>query len=102
MIKKCSVCLVLSGNLKRMAFPEFWQQDMSAATQNILLEATYLGLGAVWIGIAPIEDRMNYLREILELDDNIQPFCLIPLGYSKDSENIFVDRFEAERVRSIK
>ena len=83
MIKESSVCLLLVGNLKRTVFPEFWQQDMSAAAQNILLEATHLGLGAVWIGIAPIEDRMNYLQEILELDNNIQPFCLIPLGYPK-------------------
>lgn len=102
MINRCSVCLVLSGNLKRMVFPEFWQQDMSAAAQNILLEATHLGLGAVWIGIAPIEKRMNYLREILELDDYIQPFCLISLGYPKNFKNTFIDRYDSERVKYIK
>ena len=102
MINNCAVCLVLSGNLKRMVFPEFWQQDMSAAAQNVLLEATHLGLGAVWIGVAPIEDRMEYLREILKLDVNIQPFCLIPLGYPENSENLFLDRYDSKRVRYIK
>lgn len=61
--------------------PAFWVQDCSAASQNILLAAHARGLGAVWLAIYPREQRVQGLRKLLGLPDNIVPLSLISLGY---------------------
>ncbi|MDE6288730.1 MAG: nitroreductase family protein, partial [Muribaculaceae bacterium] len=58
-----------------------WEQDLSAASENILLAAHALGLGGVWTCIYPHPERISPVKEILNLPDNIVPFNLIPLGY---------------------
>lgn len=99
LVADAPLALVLLANEKSMRFPQNWQQDLSAATQNILLEAVDLGLGAVWIGVAPDQDRMNYVAETFKLPEYIKPFCLIALGYPADGqENVFVDRFDETKV----
>lgn len=59
----------------------FWIQDVSAATENLLLAAHALGLGAVWTGIYPEMDRVNGVREKLALPENIIPLAAVPVGY---------------------
>ena len=61
--------------------PDFWQQDLAAAVENLLLEAVELDLGAVWMGIAPVEERMDKVAGILGVPQDIRPFCLISVGY---------------------
>lgn len=97
MIEKAAVAFVLLGNEKVMKFPENWEQDMAAATQNLLLQAVELELGAVWLGAAPLEDRMKYIKDTLKLPDHIKPFSVVPMGYSKE-ENKFLDRFDEAKV----
>ena len=75
----------------------WWPQDMSACTQNILLQAVTEGLGTCWCGFYPLESRINAMREYFKLPDNIIPFSLIPVGYS-ERENKFIDRFDAECI----
>ncbi|WKY48202.1 nitroreductase family protein [Eubacteriaceae bacterium ES3] len=82
---------------KELRMPEFADIDMSAATQNILLEAVELGLGAVWIGVAPLTDRMESVAKILSVPDNLVPYAVIPLGYP-EAEAKRQDRFDAARV----
>lgn len=53
LIMNAPLTFVLLGNKDKMKFPENWQQDMGASAENILLEAVELGLGAVWLGVAP-------------------------------------------------
>ena len=60
---------------------DFWIQDCSSSIENILLMATSLGLGTCWCGIFPIEERINKVKEILQLDDHIIPLGLIHVGY---------------------
>jgi nitroreductase len=77
--------------------PSYWVQDCSAATQNILLATHARGLGAVWLGIYPIEQRVQLLSKLLGLPENIVPLCLISLGYpaaGKPSEN----RYDSTRI----
>lgn len=64
-----------------LRFSEYAQIDMSICCENILLEATELGLGAVWLGIAPIEERMKAVEEILHIPQNLAAFAIIPVGY---------------------
>ncbi|MDW7672663.1 MAG: nitroreductase family protein [Bacillota bacterium] len=88
--------IVVLLNRKRLTAEVFWQQDLSAATQNMLLQAVDLGLGAVWMGIAPFEDKMASVREICQLPPDVEAFGLFAVGYS--DRNRFVDRFDASRI----
>jgi nitroreductase len=78
---KAAAAIVILAKTVGSRFPEMWQQDCSAAAENILLEANHLGLGGVWLGIAPFEDRMQRVRDVFHLGDEILPFTIIPLGY---------------------
>lgn len=99
MVAQAPLVLVLAGNEDRMKFKHHWEQDMSAATENILLEAVGLGLGSVWIGVAPAEDRMKVITDILKLKNTYKPFCMIAMGYpGEGQENKFVDRFDETRI----
>ena len=60
---------------------EYWTHDCSAAAMNILLAAHGLGLGAVWTGVFPGEDRIAAVREILAIPDGYAPLNIIPIGY---------------------
>ena len=79
--KKAPICIVILGNIQKMKYPENVDMDLSAATMNILLEAKGIGLGGVWLGIAPLDDRMNKVREIFGLSNDLRPFAIIPIGY---------------------
>jgi nitroreductase len=71
--------------------------DCSAATQNILLAAHDMGLGAVWVGIFPVEERMNGMRKLLNMPTRIVPISLVSIGYSDEGPRM-EDRFKPERV----
>lgn len=58
----------------------FVQQDLGAATENILIEAVGLGLGCCWQGVAPEEERMEAVRQVVGAPQEICPFCLIAVG----------------------
>ena len=96
-IKGAAAAIVLLGNEAHMRFPENWQMDLSAAAENILLEAVHLDLGAVWLGVAPLEDRMGYVSKLFNLPKTIRPFGVIAMGYPA-AENKFVDRYDERRV----
>ena len=77
--------------------PKFAVQDMAAATQNILLEATNLGLGSVWIGVYPLEERVNYIEKVLNIKNGIHPFSMIALGYPKYDKETKI-RYQESRI----
>lgn len=97
-----SIGIVVLSNKDRYRFGEHWEQDLGACTQNILLEATELGLGSVWYGTAPSKERMDFVKNLYSLDDNLLPFAVIAIGYPKDADaNKFIDRFDPSRIRYI-
>jgi nitroreductase len=75
-----------------------WIMDCSAATQNLLLAATALELGAVWTGIFPYQERIRVVREVLSLPDHIVPLSLIPIGYPA-GEPSPKDKWDPEKIR---
>lgn len=98
-LNKSPLAFILLGNKKRMKFPENWEQDMSAATENILLEATFLELGSVWLGVAPSIERINFIRDFFSLEDYLIPFSIVSIGYPEDeTANKFIDRFDMQRI----
>ena len=103
MLEQCAVAIVVCGDLNKTLqgkAQEYWIQDCSAATQNILLAAHALGLGAVWMGIAPIEDRILAVDRILGLGEDLHSFALVPVGYPAESRPQ-QDRFQEERIHWI-
>ena len=63
----------------------FWYEDCSAATENILLAAHALGLGAVWTAGYPAMDRVAPLAQALGIPDDVKPLCVIPIGYPAEN-----------------
>ena len=99
MVAEAPLAIVVLGNEDRMRLQHHWEQDLAAATQNILLEAAHLGLGGVWLGGAPMQDRMELISELYDLKNRIKPFCVIPIGYPEEGQDHkFVDRFDPDRV----
>ncbi len=92
------VLLNRKDNLARVGMVD---QDMGACTQNMLLEVVEQGLGAVWVGVKSVPDRMEFLAKTLELPDNIEVFAIIALGYSEEL-NRCVDRFDETKIHSEK
>jgi nitroreductase len=97
MTTQAPVAIVVCADENKFNHGEFWIQDCSAASENILLEITEQGLGGVWVGIYPKEDRVKGLKELLNLPENIIPFSLIPFGYAGEEkkEN---DRSDKSRI----
>lgn len=75
----------------------YWVQDASAATENLLLAANALGLGAVWTGVYPISARVAEVTSILGLPDTIIPLNVIPIGYPSSDLNI-KDKWKPENI----
>ena len=79
--------------------PVMAPQDMSAATQNILLEATHQNLGGVWIGVHPRKERIENIQNMLELPENHEPFSLIALGYPGEDHRKISIRYDKSRIK---
>ncbi len=60
--------------------PDFWINDVSAATENLLLAAHAMGLGAVWTGVHPSAERVAQVQSLLGLPTHIIPLCIVPVG----------------------
>ena len=87
------VCMRTEG----LRAPDYAQIDASAATENLLLEAVELGLGAVWLGIAPGPERMEAVRRVIGAPETIQPFGLVACGYP-DKPVSPANRYDPARV----
>lgn len=84
MLKKVPLAIVVCGNTDKMiegGGRDFWIQDASAATENLLLAAHAMGLGAVWTGAYPSEERCISISKVLLLPDNLIPLNMIVVGY---------------------
>ena len=83
MIAKAPVVIVVCGKTTNMlgGTNNNWTADCAAATENLLLAAEALGLGAVWTACYPYDDRMLPTIEALGLPDNVKPYCIVPVGH---------------------
>lgn len=81
MLKDASIAILVCSDMNLDQHNGMWIQDCSAATENILIAINAKGLGAVWLGIYPREERISGLRKLLKIPDHIIPFSLISIGY---------------------
>ncbi len=97
MLKQAHAAVLVCADTTREKHKGYWVLDCAAASQNMLIAAHAKGLGSVWCGVYPTEDRVRNLQRLLKLPENIVPFSLLPLGFpdeTKDAPN----RFDASRV----
>ncbi len=82
MIREAPVAILVCGDLNATKFDgQYWVQDCSAATENLLIAVESKGLGAVWLGVHPLEERVQGLRALLDIPPHVVPFALIPIGH---------------------
>ena len=91
------VSVLVCGDLSLEKYPGNWIADCSAATQNLLLAAHARGLGSVWTGIYPEQDRIVAFRELLDLPDHVVPLALVPIGHPVHAGGA-AERFDEEKV----
>lgn len=100
MAAKASAAIVVCGDLSKAYHgldDEYWIQDCSAATENLLLAVEAMGLGAVWTAVYPEEDRIRIVRKELALPEQIIPLNFIPIGYPSHSD-ASKDKYKPENV----
>ncbi len=97
MLPCAPVAVLVCGDPGAGRWPQYWDQDCAAATQNLLIEAELLGLGAVWLGVHPLEERVEGIRALLGIPDTVVPFALVPVGRPAERKPP-ADRFDASRV----
>lgn len=98
------LAIVVAGDLSRtlpLGFSQYWVQDAAAATENILIMAHALGLGACWNGVYVQDSLVKKIGEILGVDKKTVPFSLIRIGYPKQTPPPH-EGFDEKRVTFIR
>lgn len=99
MIAKAPVVIVVCGQTTKKdgESNNNWTADCAAATENLLLAAESIGLGAVWTACYPYEDRMNPAIEALGLPKDIKPYCIVPVGHPAGNDKP-KDKWKPENI----
>jgi nitroreductase len=97
MLLEAPLAVVVCGDRTIERMDSYLVVNCSAATQNILLAAYDMGLGSVWLGIYPREDRIRTLARILNIPEDILPVSLIAIGYPAEEKGD-PERFLPERI----
>ena len=98
MITHVKVAVIVCGDPQDKKWPDFWVQDCSAALQNLLLAARAEGLGTVWTGVYPVEERMAGCRRLFDIPDHIIPLAIVPVGWPGTPAFKEMKRFNAKLV----
>ena len=97
MLKQATLAILVCGDEQSQQLKGYWIQDCSAATENILIAAHAIGLGAVWLGIYPREERILGIRQLLHIPDHVIPLSLISIGYPAEHKPPS-NRFDTSRI----
>jgi len=97
MLHEAPLAIAVCGDCQIESNEGYIALDCAAATQNILLTAKALDLGSVWLGLYPRTDRMNELKKLIELPEQIIPISLVAIGYPNEQKHP-VDRYQPDRV----
>lgn len=83
MLFQAALCIAVCGD---PAVSRSWEQDCSAATENLLLAVAALGLGAVWLGVHPEADRTAAVRQVLGIPEALSPLNLLSIGHPAEEK----------------
>jgi nitroreductase len=96
MLKKVPVAILLAAD-PTSGLPGRWPLDCAAATENMLVAANALGLGACWVGIYPVEERIKGLRSLTGMPERLIPLCMVAVGFPAEQKNPPA-RFRRDRI----
>jgi nitroreductase len=97
MVTGAPAAILVCGDLTLEKHKDYWVQDCSAAAENLLLAAEVKGLGAVWLGVYPREDRVKGFRTLLGVPDHSVPFACIVIGFPGEHKEP-AERFNKDRI----
>jgi nitroreductase len=97
MAPKAQLAIAVCGDVRLEKHKGYWVQDCAAATENLLIAAHAAGLGAVWLGVYPLEERVSSIQALLGLPDEIIPLAVVPVGYPAEHPSP-ADRFDPSRI----
>jgi nitroreductase len=97
MVASAALAIIVCADINVVKHRDYWPQDCSAATENILLATHGLGLGSVWVGVYPREARVAEIRRVVPLPDHVIPFSLLPVGVP-DEQKAAAGRFTEDRI----
>lgn len=99
-LKTATAAVVVCGLLDKTdneGIREYWVQDCSAASENILLAAHAYGVGAVWCGVYPTEERVKAVSEVLDIPENVIPLNIITMGFPAENPEP-KDKFKTDNI----
>ena len=97
MVAEAPLGIIVCADLSMEKYPGYWVQDCAAAMENLLLAVHGLGLGAVWTGIHPMEDRVAAFRKMFNMPENVIPLGFAPVGWPAQTPSS-ESRFKEDRV----
>jgi nitroreductase len=97
MSREAAAGILVCGDSGLEKYPGNWVADCAAATQNLLLAVHALGLGGVWTGVYPGEERCQAFRDFFGLPQHVTPLAFVPIGYPAETKT-HENRFKADRV----
>ncbi len=97
MVPLAPLAILVCADTRDLKHDRYWAQDCAAATQNILLAAHAIGLGAVWLGVYPREDRTEGFYELCGIPREITPFSCIVIGHPAESKPPG-NRFDPDKI----
>jgi nitroreductase len=100
MCREAQIAILVCGDPSIEKHVGYWAQDCSAATENLLVAVHAKGLGGVWIGVYPREERVIGFRKLLAIPEQVIPFALIPIGHPAEQKPPRSDRFNEMRVHT--
>jgi nitroreductase len=97
MLRTAAVAILVCGDPNAGHLTGRWVLDCAAATENMLIAANSMGLGACWVGIYPLEERMDAVRNLLGVPGDLVPLSMVSLGHPGE-EKPPPDRFRPDRI----
>lgn len=97
MLREAPLAVVVCGDKRLEKHKDYWIQDCSAAAQNLLLAVHAKGLGAVWLGVHPREERILPTRKLFQLPDDVMPLAIIAVGYPAEKKS-HPERYDENKI----
>jgi nitroreductase len=98
MLDRAGAAILVCGDLHEQHGDGYWVVDCSAATENLLLAIHGTGLGGVWLGVHPREDRKKAMKELFRLPAHIEPLSLVAVGVPAEKPEQPAGRYRKDRI----
>ena len=98
MCREAQLAVLVCGDPSLEKHAGYWVQDCAAATENLLIAVHALGLGGVWVGVYPREERVIGFRKLLTIPEHVIPFAVIPIGRPAEQKPPRPDRYNEARI----